>query len=161
MTIRHPQRRAAARGLVIASMLAAFAMGAPRAGAADAAAWAKARPSIEAALTCASIDKFKQAEGTLASAGWNASQGTDPVTLPVPLKVFGFDTLRIAVANDSGEQVYRAFLPGITVAQLAKAAKLKPGKDSQHYSRATKLGVLSAGTEEGVTALTCTIDTEG
>jgi hypothetical protein len=138
---------------------AASAAAAPAAGAAG--QWTQAKPSLEAALACSRIDAdFASAEQALVSAGWNPSQGSTPVMLPVPLQSFGLTTQRIAVSRDSGEQVYRAYLPNVSIAQIAKAAKLKLGKDGKEYGRVTKLGVLTAATDEGVTTLTCTIDSE-
>lgn len=146
-----------------ACLLAATGLPASAAGAANGntAQWSKAKPLLEAALSCQRIDShFQLAEQALAGAGWNSSQGTTPVALPVPLQVFGLTTQRIAIARDSGEQTYRAFLPGVSVAQAVKAAKLKLGKDGKEYGRMAKLGVLTAGTEDGVTTLTCIFDSE-
>ena len=42
-----------------------------------------------------------------------------------------------------------------------RSGKAKLGKDGKSYGRATKLGVLTLGTENGETTLTCTVDTEG
>lgn len=123
--------------------------------------WTRAKPLLEAALSCNRIDQqFQLAEQALASAGWNGSQGITPADLPVPLQVFGLTTQRIAIAREGGEQTYRAFLPGVSIAQAVKAAKLKLGKDGKEYGRMTKLGVLTAGTEDGVTTLTCMVDSE-
>ena len=123
--------------------------------------WIKAKPVLEAALSCSRIDShFTLAEQALQGAGWNVSQGVQPVALPVALKVFGLATQRIAVFRDGGEQLYRSFLPGVSIAQAVKAAQLKLGKDGQQYGRVTKMGVLTTGTEEGVTTLTCTFDSE-
>lgn len=133
------------------------------AGAATGAAgpWAKAAPVLEAALACNRIDNhFTLAEQALQGAGWNVSQGVTPVALPVTLKVYGLATQRVGVFRDGGEQLYRSYLPGVSLAQAVKAAKLKLGKDGQEYGRVTKMGVLTAGTEDGVTTLTCTFDSE-
>lgn len=123
--------------------------------------WAKAKPILEAALACTSVDKFATAENALGSAGWNSSQGVTPVALPVELKTFGLPTQKVAVVRDGFQHIFRAYLPGVTVEQAAKAAKLKLGKDGHQYVRVTKLGVLTTDTEEGVTTLTCRVDTEG
>ena len=123
--------------------------------------WAKAKPILEAALSCSRVDNFKVAEKALEAAGWNSSQGVEPVTLPVQLKPFGLPTQKVAVVRDGFEHIFRSYLPGVTVEQAAKAANLKLGKDGHQYVRATKLGVLSTDTEEGVTTLTCRVDVEG
>ena len=123
--------------------------------------WTKARPIMEAALACTSVDKFAVAEKALGGAGWNPSQGVTPVALPVELKTFGLPTQKVAVVRDGFQHIFRSYLPGVTVEQAAKAAKLKLGKDGHQYVRVTKLGVLTTDTEEGVTTLTCRVDTEG
>ena len=123
--------------------------------------WIKAKPVLEAALACNRIDNhFTLAEQALQGAAWNSSQGVQPVALPVTLKVYGLATQRVAVFRDGGEQLYRSYLPGVSIAQAVKAAQLKLGKDGQEYGRVTKMGVLTAGTEDGVTTLTCTFDSE-
>jgi hypothetical protein len=149
--------------LAAASCLVILAAGNPAAAAAAApsAQWTKARPILEAALACTSIDKFATAEKALGGAGWTSDQGVTPVTLPVELKTFGLPTQKVAVVRDGFEHIFRSYLPGVTVEQAAKAAKLKLGKDGHQYVRVTKLGVLTTDTEEGVTTLTCRVDTEG
>ncbi|SEN57630.1 hypothetical protein SAMN05428959_102463 [Duganella sp. CF517] len=120
--------------------------------------WTKAKPILEAALTCSRLDgSFQTAEKALTSAGWDRESA---VNLPLQVTPFGLPTQRVLVMRDGGEHTYRAYLPGVTEAQLVKAAKLKRGKDGQGYGRATKLGVLTASVEDGVTALTCTVNTE-
>lgn len=122
----------------------------------------KTKALLEQALACTAIGKrFDLAESALKQAGWQPEQGVSPVTLPEPLKVYGLSTTKIAVARDGGEQTYRSFLPGVNSQQVIKAASLKLGKDGKRYGRATKLGVLTLGTENGETTLTCTVDTEG
>ena len=143
---------------IVGCLLAAGAAGAARAAADP---WIKAKPVLEAALSCKRIDNsFTLAEQALQGAGWNVSQGVQPVALPVSLTVFGLPTQRVAVFRDGGEQLYRSYLPGTSLAQAVKAAQLKLGKDGQEYGRVTKMGVLTAGTEDGVTTLTCTFDSE-
>lgn len=123
---------------------------------------AAANTHLEQALACLSISRqFDQAEAVLKQAGWHRDQGITPVTLAEPVKVYGFNTRKIAVARDGGEQIYRSFLPGISVQQTVKSASLKLGKDGRTYGRVTKLGVLEAGTDNGETTLTCTVNTEG
>lgn len=121
----------------------------------------KARALLEQALACTAIGKrFDFAESALKQAGWRPEQG-DPIALPEPLKVYGLSTSKIDISRDGGEQTYRSFLPGLTSQQVVRAASLKLGKDGRSYGRATKLGVLTLGTENGETTLTCTVDTEG
>ena len=123
---------------------------------------AKAVAILESAFSCTQLaSNFEPAQALLASAGWDISQGAKPVTLPFALKVFGLPAQKVVVLRDSGEQLYRAYFPGVSQQSLIKAAKLKLGRDGQEYGRATKLGVLTAGTEDGVSTLSCTIDTEG
>ncbi|MEW9898381.1 hypothetical protein ABWL39_07095 [Chitinivorax sp. PXF-14] len=122
----------------------------------------KARALLERALSCTGIGKrFDFAESALKQAGWRPEQGVSPIALPEPLKVYGLNTTKIAISRDGGEQTYRSFLPGVNSQQVVKAASLKLGKDGKSYGRATKLGVLTLGTENGETTLTCTVDTEG
>lgn len=122
----------------------------------------KALSMLEAALSCTQLPaNFQPAQDVLASAGWNGSQGEKPVALPAPLKVFGLTTQKIAVSRDGGEQYYRAYFAGVSQQELVKAARLKLGKDGKQYGRVTKLGVLTADTQDGASTLTCTIDTEG
>ena len=122
----------------------------------------KARALLEQALACTAIGKrFDFAEAALKQAGWRPEQGVSPIALPKPLKVYGLNISKIAISRDGGEQTYRSFLPGVNSQQVVKAASLKLGKDGKSYGRATKLGVLTLGTENGETTLTCTIDTEG
>lgn len=122
----------------------------------------KARALLEQALACTAIGKrFDFAESALKQAGWRPDHGVSPIALPEPLKVFGLDTSKIAISRDGGEQTYRSFLPGVNSQQVVKAASLKLGKDGKSYGRATKLGVLTLGTENGETTLTCTVDAEG
>lgn len=122
----------------------------------------KARALLEQALACTAIGKrFDFAEAALKQAGWRPEQGVSPIALPEPLTVYGLNTSKIAISRDGGEQTYRSFLPGVNSQQVVKAASLKLGKDGKSYGRATKLGVLTLGTENGETTLTCTIDTEG
>ena len=122
----------------------------------------KARALLEQALACTAIDKhFDFAESALKQAGWRPEQGVSPIALPAPLKVYGLNTSKIAISRDGGEQTYRSFLPGVNSQQVVKAASLKLGKDGKRYGRATKLGVLTLGAENGETTLTCTVDTEG
>lgn len=131
-------------------------------GAQAAAPSPKALSMLEAALSCTQLPaNFQPAQDVLASAGWNGSQGEKPVALPAPLKVFGLTTQKIAVSRDSGEQYYRAYFAGVSQQELVKAARLKLGKDGKQYGRVTKLGVLTADTQDGASTLTCTIDTEG
>lgn len=148
-------------GIGVTALLLAATVAPAGAASGNPAQWTSAKPLLEAALSCNRIgQQFQLAEQALVSAGWNSSQGTAPVSLPVPLQVFGLTTQRIAIARDSGEQTYRTFLPGVSIAQAVKAAKLKLGKDGKEYGRMAKLGVLTAGTEDGVTTLTCIFDTE-
>ncbi|BDT57230.1 hypothetical protein MasN3_07240 [Massilia varians] len=122
----------------------------------------KARALLEQALACTAISKrFNFAEAALKQAGWRPEQGVSPIALPEPLKVYGLNTSKIAISRDGGEQTYRSFLPGVNSQQVVKAASLKLGKDGKSYGRATKLGVLILGNENGETTLTCTVDTEG
>ena len=122
----------------------------------------KARALLEQALACTAIGKrFDFAEAALKQAGWRPEQGVSPIALPTPLKVYGLNISKIAISRDGGEQTYRSFLPGVNSQQVVKAASLKLGKDGKSYGRTTKLGVLTLGTENGETTLTCTVDTEG
>jgi len=122
---------------------------------------AKAAQMLEQALSCATLGKsFGAAESALQQAGWRSDQGVTPVQLAQPLKVFGLGTQKIAVSRDGGEQVYRSYLPGVSLQQAVKAASLKLGKDRKTYGRLTKLGVLTVDTENGETTLTCTVDSE-
>lgn len=152
--------RLAASGCVLA-VAAVAASNAAAAPVQPSAQWSKAKPILEAALACASVDKFATAEKALSGAGWSSDQGVTPVALPVELKTFGLPTQKVAVVRDGFEHIFRSYLPGVTVEQAAKAAKLKLGKDGHQYVRVTKLGVLTTDTEEGVTTLTCRVDTEG
>ena len=123
---------------------------------------AKAKAQLEQALSCTVIGpRFELAESLLKQSEWNPDQGVTPVTLAEPVKVYGFSVRKVAVSRDGGEQIYRSYLPGLTVHQLAKSASLKLGKDGRTYGRLTKVGVLSAGTEGGEATLTCTVNTEG
>lgn len=154
--------RLAATGCLLVAAAGNAANAVAAAGAAQPSAqWTKAKPILEAALACSSIDKFATAEKALGSAGWDSSQGITPVALPLELKTFGLPTQKVAVVRDGFEHIFRSYLPGVTVEQAAKAAKLKLGKDGHQYLRVTKLGVLTTDTEEGVTTLTCRVDTEG
>lgn len=122
----------------------------------------KARQILERALSCTAIDKqFSHAEAVLKQAGWKPEQGVAPITLPEPLKVYGLSTAKIAVSRDGFEHTYRSLVSGVSVQQVIKAASLKLGKDGKNYGRTTKIGVLTVGTENGETALTCTVDAEG
>lgn len=122
----------------------------------------KARQILERALGCSAIDKqFNHAEAALKQVGWKPEQGVALVTLPEPLKIYGLSTSKIAVSRDGFEHTYRSVLSGVSVQQVIKAASLKLGKDGKSYGRATKIGVLTVGTENGETALTCTVDVEG
>jgi hypothetical protein len=156
MTNKNALRYAAAGCLIVLASGSAAARPQPAA-----AQWTKAKPILEAALSCTRLDNFKVAEKALEGAGWNSSQGVEPVTLPVQLKPFGLPTQKVAVVRDGFEHIFRSYLPGVTIEQAAKAANLKLGKDGHQYVRATKLGVLSTDTEEGVTTLTCRVDVEG
>lgn len=123
---------------------------------------AKAKVQLEQALACTAIGKrFNFAESALKQAGWRPEQGVAPIALAEPLKVYGLNTSKIAISRGGGEQTYRSFLPGLNSQQVVKAASLKLGKDGKSYGRATKLGVLTLGTENGEITLTCTVDTEG
>ena len=157
MPTKNALRLAATGCLLVATTAAAGAAAAAQ----PSAQWTKARPILEAALACTSVNQFAAAEKALGGAGWNASQGVTPVALPVELKTFGLPTQKVAVVRDGFEHIFRSYLPGVTVEQAAKAANLKLGKDGHQYLRVTKLGVLSTDTEEGVTTLTCRVDTEG
>ena len=123
---------------------------------------AKTKAQLEQALSCTVIGpRFELAESLLKQSGWNPDQGVTPVTLAEPVKVYGFSVRKVAVSRDGGEQTYRSYLPGLTVQQLAQSALLKLGKDGKTYGRLTKIGVLSAGMEDGEATLTCTVNTEG
>lgn len=123
---------------------------------------ARAMAQLEQALACTAIGKrFDLAEAALKQVGWRPDQGVTPVALVEPVKVYGFGARKIAVARDGGEQTYRSFLSGVSLQQVVKAASLTLGKDRKTYGRVTKLGVLSAATENGETTLTCTVTTEG
>lgn len=121
----------------------------------------RGRAQLESALSCKPFDKFDAAEAWLASSGWRTGQGTAPVQLGAAVKVFSFSVSKVAVSRDAGEQVYRSYFKGVTSAQLVKAAGLKLGKDGRAWGRVTPLGVLATSTEDGETALTCTVETEG
>ncbi|WP_293502358.1 hypothetical protein [Roseateles sp.] len=122
---------------------------------------ARGRAQLESALSCKPFGKFDAAGAWLASSGWRSGQGAVPVQLGTAVKVFGFSVSKVAVSRDGGEQVYRSFFKGVTSAQLVKAASLKLGKDGRAWGRVTPLGVLATGVEDGETALTCTVETEG
>jgi hypothetical protein len=147
--------------VAVTGCLVVFAAGNAAASAQQSAQWTKAKPILEAALACTSLDKFATVEKALGTAGWNASQGITPVTLPVQLKSFGLPTQKVAVVRDGVQHIFRSYLPGVTIEQAAKAAKLELGKDGHQYVRVTKLGVLTTDSEEGVTTLTCRVDVEG
>ncbi len=123
---------------------------------------AKGKAQLDQALACTAISpRFDLAESMLKQAGWSPDQGIMPVTLTEQVKVYGFSVRRVAVSRDGGEQIYRSYLAGTTLQQLAKSASLKLGKDGKTYGRLTKVGVLSAGMEGGEATLTCTVNTEG
>lgn len=123
---------------------------------------AKTKAQLEQALSCTAIGpRFELAESMLKQSGWNSDQGVTPVTLTESVKVYGLSVRKVAVSRDGGEQTYRSYLPGLTVQQLVKSALLKLGKDGKTYGRLTKVGVLSAGMEDGEATLTCTVNTEG
>lgn len=122
----------------------------------------KGKAQLEQALACVSIGRqFDQAEAVLKQSGWQSDQSITPATLSVPINVYGFSSRKIAVSRDGGEQTYSTYLTGISLQQLVKAASLKLGKDGKTYGRVTKIGVLSAGLENGEITLTCTVNTEG
>jgi hypothetical protein len=123
---------------------------------------AKAKSALEQALSCAGTGKsFGGAEQSLKQVGWRPDQGVMPISLAQQLKVLGLSTQKIAVSRDGGEQVYRSYLPGVSLQQVVKTASLKLGKDGKTYGRLTKHGVLSAGEEGSETTLTCTVNVEG
>ena len=118
----------------------------------------KVKRAIENVLSCANPGNFDAAEAELTRNGWK--RDGDVLQLATPLTVFGLSTTKIGIARDGGEQFYRAYLPGVSLPQVVKAASLKLGKDKQGYGRVTKLGVLTAEVENGETVLLCTVDTE-
>lgn len=123
---------------------------------------AKTRAQLEQAFTCTAIGKrFDQAESALKQVGWWSDQGVTPIELAEPVQVFGFSVHKIAIARDGGEQTYRSFFPGVSLQHVVKSASLKLGKDGKAYGRLTKLGVLTAGMEDGEVTLTCTVNAEG
>jgi len=122
----------------------------------------KSKQLLERALGCNEVGKsFDVAESALKQAGWQYGQGITPVSLQQSLEVYGLVTQKIAINRDGFEHTYRSFLSGISLQQVIKAASLKLGKDRKTYGRVTKMGVLTAGIEDGETALTCTVDVEG
>lgn len=122
----------------------------------------KGKAQLEQALACVSIGRqFDPAEAVLKQSGWQSDQGITPATLSGPINVYGFSSRKIAVSRDGGEQTYSTYLSGISLQQLVKAASLKLGKDGKTFGRVTKIGVLSAGLENGEITLTCTVNTEG
>jgi hypothetical protein len=122
---------------------------------------AKAKSALEQALSCNGRNAdWPAAEAALKQAGWKFEQGIDPVALPWSLKVYGFNTQTAAFALDGGEQTYKSFFPGVTSAQLIKAAGLSLGKDKKSFGRATKGGVLTVDTEAGMGVLRCTVVVE-
>lgn len=119
---------------------------------------ARARTQLQQVLSCASSGKnFGQAETVLRQIGWTSSQGVEPVELPEPVKVFGFDVTRVAITREGDVHTYRSYLPEVNQKRLLKAAALKLDKDTHVHARTTKLGKLEAGTDGGETTLTCTI----
>ena len=123
---------------------------------------AKAKTQLEQALACTAIgQRFDLAETLLKQVGWRPDQGITPVTLGDPVKVYGLSVHKVAFSRDGGEQIYRSYLTGVSIQQLVKSASLKLGKDGKTYGRLTKVGVLSAGMENGEATLTCTVSSEG
>jgi len=122
---------------------------------------AKGKLQLEQALACTVFDRFDLGEAALKQAGWSDDQGTKPVTLAEPVRVYGFSVRKVAVSRTGGEDTYSSYLTGASLQQVAQAASLKLGKDRRSYGRLTKLGVLSADTAGGEIVLTCTVDAEG
>ncbi|QDQ27053.1 hypothetical protein FNU76_12155 [Chitinimonas arctica] len=120
---------------------------------------ANVKAALEQALSCKSISKrFDQIETVLDSYGW--PRDGSPFTLPAPIKLFGYETRRVALFRDGFEHRYRGYFSNVTLAKLKKAASLQMGKDKQTYGRNTKLGVLSASSGADGQVLNCTVDTK-
>jgi hypothetical protein len=119
---------------------------------------AAARQQLEQALSCAPIsNRFEQAGLAIRNSGWDDGGIDTVITLAEPLKVYGFNTRKVMVWRNSDEQRYRGILSGVSLAQVVKAARLKPGKDGKAMRRVNLVSILKAESENGQVVLTCTV----
>jgi len=119
---------------------------------------AAARQQLEQALSCAPIsNRFEQARLAIRNSGWDDGGIDTVITLAEPIKVYGFNTRKVMVWRDSEAQRYRSILSGVSLAQVVKAARLKPGKEGAAIRRVNIVTVLKAESENGQVVLTCTV----